>query len=91
MIWSLPLDDFNGTFCHSGRYPLISYMKELLDAGDDIDNIPPPDCTTTCAPPPTTAQPTQAPDNGEENPPDNGENPPDNGGGEPSESNVFRI
>uniref|UniRef100_A0A8C2ZVW3 Acidic mammalian chitinase n=1 Tax=Cyclopterus lumpus TaxID=8103 RepID=A0A8C2ZVW3_CYCLU len=33
-IWSLDLDDFNGQFCDQGNYPLISYLRALLDSGD---------------------------------------------------------
>ena len=33
MIWSLALDDFKGTVCGQGKYPLISFVKETLDTG----------------------------------------------------------
>jgi hypothetical protein len=32
MIWSLALDDFKGTMCGEGKYPLISSIKETLSA-----------------------------------------------------------
>ncbi|XP_056017198.1 chitotriosidase-1-like [Ostrea edulis] len=35
MIWSLPLDDFKGTMCGEGKYPLISLMKETLEAAEE--------------------------------------------------------
>uniref|UniRef100_A0A8C2ZUD7 chitinase n=1 Tax=Cyclopterus lumpus TaxID=8103 RepID=A0A8C2ZUD7_CYCLU len=41
-IWSLDLDDFNGQFCDQGNYPLISYLRALLDS-----DIPPPLAPTT--------------------------------------------
>jgi hypothetical protein len=31
MIWSLALDDFKGTACGEGTYPLISMIKEELE------------------------------------------------------------
>ncbi|XP_039605940.1 acidic mammalian chitinase-like [Polypterus senegalus] len=30
MVWSLDLDDFSGTFCNQGRYPLINTLKSAL-------------------------------------------------------------
>ncbi|NWQ59451.1 CHIA chitinase, partial [Neopipo cinnamomea] len=30
MVWALDMDDFPGTFCHEGKYPLISTLKEGL-------------------------------------------------------------
>lgn len=32
-VWALDLDDFAGTFCGQGNYPLISYLRTLLDSG----------------------------------------------------------
>ncbi|KAJ8008091.1 hypothetical protein DPEC_G00101160 [Dallia pectoralis] len=36
MVWSLDLDDFSGQSCRQGNYPLISYLKNLLNN----DSIP---------------------------------------------------
>uniref|UniRef100_A0A668AYC1 Acidic mammalian chitinase n=1 Tax=Myripristis murdjan TaxID=586833 RepID=A0A668AYC1_9TELE len=33
MVWSLDLDDFSGTFCGQGKYPLISTLKSGLGTG----------------------------------------------------------
>ena len=33
MVWSLDLDDFTGTFCGQGRYPLINTLKSGLGTG----------------------------------------------------------
>lgn len=33
MVWSLDLDDFSGTFCGQGRYPLINTLKSGLGTG----------------------------------------------------------
>ncbi|XP_068450928.1 acidic mammalian chitinase-like [Clinocottus analis] len=33
MVWSLDLDDFSGTFCGQGRYPLINTIKSGLGTG----------------------------------------------------------
>ncbi|TRZ05959.1 hypothetical protein HGM15179_021148, partial [Zosterops borbonicus] len=30
MVWTIDLDDFTGTFCHQGKYPLISSLKKGL-------------------------------------------------------------
>ncbi|ETE66627.1 Chitinase-3-like protein 2, partial [Ophiophagus hannah] len=30
MVWALDLDDFNGSFCKEGRYPLIQTLKKQL-------------------------------------------------------------
>ena len=30
MVWSLDLDDFDNSFCHGGKYPLVSAMKRAL-------------------------------------------------------------
>ncbi|MBN3289096.1 CHIA chitinase, partial [Polypterus senegalus] len=30
MVWTLDLDDFSGTFCNQGRYPLINTLKRTL-------------------------------------------------------------
>ena len=33
MIWSLALDDFTGTFCGQGKYPLLSAINRVLGGG----------------------------------------------------------
>ncbi|MBN3292602.1 CHIA chitinase, partial [Polypterus senegalus] len=30
MVWTLHLNDFSGTFCNQGRYPLINTLKSTL-------------------------------------------------------------
>ncbi|XP_075706761.1 acidic mammalian chitinase-like [Rhinoderma darwinii] len=30
MVWALPLDDFSGTFCGQGKYPLMNTLKSAL-------------------------------------------------------------
>lgn len=34
-VWSLDLDDFAGQFCGQGNYPLIGFLRSLLNSGDD--------------------------------------------------------
>ncbi|XP_061869608.1 acidic mammalian chitinase-like isoform X2 [Colius striatus] len=31
MVWTLDMDDFTGTFCEQGKYPLINTLKKGLD------------------------------------------------------------
>ncbi|XP_060087395.1 acidic mammalian chitinase-like [Heteronotia binoei] len=55
MVWAIDLDDFLGTFCNEGKYPLITELKRLLETNGPIV----PDCpegtpTPTPTPPPTT-------------------------------------
>lgn len=30
MVWALDMDDFTGTFCKEGKYPLINTLKKGL-------------------------------------------------------------
>ncbi|KAM5180707.1 uncharacterized protein ACMZJ9_001239 [Mantella aurantiaca] len=30
MVWSLDMDDFTGTYCNQGKFPLVSALKETL-------------------------------------------------------------
>ncbi|XP_073681597.1 chitinase-3-like protein 1 [Garra rufa] len=32
-VWALDLDDFSGTFCGQGSYPLVNHLKKLLILG----------------------------------------------------------
>ncbi|XP_070757967.1 acidic mammalian chitinase-like isoform X3 [Enoplosus armatus] len=45
MVWSLDLDDFSGTFCGQGKYPLINTIKSGLGTGASCsartDPLPP--------------------------------------------------
>ncbi len=31
MVWTLDMDDFLGTFCNQGKYPLINVLKKGLN------------------------------------------------------------
>ena len=33
MVWALDSDDFSGTFCNAGKYPLIKALKNALSGG----------------------------------------------------------
>ncbi|XP_019898693.2 acidic mammalian chitinase-like [Esox lucius] len=64
MVWSLDLDDFSGQSCGQGNYPLISYLKNLLNNG----LLPPPPrsplapiTTNATTRSPTTVIPTTTP------------------------------
>jgi hypothetical protein len=43
MFWAIDLDDFRGSFCNQGTYPLIKHAKALFDGGSsssyDSNNI----------------------------------------------------
>ncbi|XP_066559332.1 acidic mammalian chitinase-like [Amia ocellicauda] len=59
MVWSLDLDDFSGTFCNQGKYPLINTLRSGLGTSSS-------GCTPPAQPlPPVTQAPpapvTQAP------------------------------
>ncbi|XP_063307623.1 acidic mammalian chitinase-like [Pelobates fuscus] len=69
MVWAIDLDDFLGTFCNEGKYPLISHLKSLLEGsvtncpgepcapggGGDVTNPPPvPTPPDVTDPPPVT-------------------------------------
>ncbi|XP_036386816.1 acidic mammalian chitinase-like [Megalops cyprinoides] len=62
MVWSLDLDDFSGTFCGQGRYPLINTLKSGLGTGQGesiccsarTDPLPP---VTQAPPAPPQPQP----------------------------------
>ena len=31
MVWTLDMDDYMGTFCNQGKYPLINVLKQGLN------------------------------------------------------------
>ncbi|KAM4700203.1 acidic mammalian chitinase-like [Discoglossus pictus] len=75
MVWAIDLDDFTGTFCNQGKYPLISVLKEAFVGGGSTDPPTEPPVTPPTQPPvtppteppvtppisPTTPAPTPAP------------------------------
>uniref|UniRef100_A0A8D0EQG4 chitinase n=1 Tax=Strix occidentalis caurina TaxID=311401 RepID=A0A8D0EQG4_STROC len=53
MVWSLDMDDFTGTFCKEGKYPLITTLKKGLGLQNN-------DCVPPAHPnPPVTEAPSQ--------------------------------
>ncbi|XP_078370863.1 chitinase-3-like protein 1 isoform X2 [Oculina patagonica] len=40
MFWALDLDDFKGTFCGEGRYPLMNAVKQALGGGTGPTTMP---------------------------------------------------
>ncbi len=56
MVWTIDLDDFTGTFCGRGHYPLMHAMKRTLldgEPGGGLPDTPHPDQGT----PPATDKP----------------------------------
>ncbi|CAM9882348.1 unnamed protein product [Bubo scandiacus] len=51
MVWTLDMDDFTGTFCKQGKYPLITTLKKGLGLQNN-DCVPPahPNPPVTAAP-----------------------------------------
>ncbi|XP_013866364.1 acidic mammalian chitinase [Austrofundulus limnaeus] len=60
VVWSLDLDDFSGSFCGQGNYPLISYLRSLLNSDfptpPPVGSTNPPSQTTTTPGPATTTK-----------------------------------
>ncbi|XP_001641690.2 chitotriosidase-1 [Nematostella vectensis] len=52
MFWALDLDDFDGSSCGKGNYPLMNAVKKYLGG-----YVPPPPPTGTLPPPPVTPPP----------------------------------
>lgn len=36
MFWAMDLDDFDGSFCNKGKYPLMSHVKQLWNGGSVV-------------------------------------------------------
>ena len=73
MFWALDLDDFNGTQCHQGKYPLINAVKGYLGG------YTPSPRPTELTPQPTTQGPTAGPEPATTMPPTEGPKPPTGG------------
>ena len=72
MFWALDLDDFSGSQCGQGKYPLINAVKSYLGG------YTPPPRPTELTPPPTTEGPTGGPGPVTTMPPTQGPKPPTN-------------
>lgn len=57
MFWALDLDDFKGSFCGKGRYPLMNAVKQALGGGGGETRPPIP----SPEPEPSTQRPTAGP------------------------------
>ncbi|KAM9319587.1 acidic mammalian chitinase-like [Gastrophryne carolinensis] len=78
MVWTIDLDDFSGSSCNQGTYPLINHLKSLLGdsdincPGDQIcPGVPLPTSTsktTTSSPNDTTTEPPVTPPATDEDP-----------------------
>uniref|UniRef100_A0A3P9IQ92 chitinase n=1 Tax=Oryzias latipes TaxID=8090 RepID=A0A3P9IQ92_ORYLA len=54
-VWALDLDDFSGKFCGQGPYPLLSYLRKILNIAPELPPLP---STTTPKPGASTTTPT---------------------------------
>lgn len=50
MFWSLELDDFKGTFCNAGKYPLLKSIHKSIIEMAPKENTGPDDRSTTTTP-----------------------------------------
>ncbi|XP_008145373.2 acidic mammalian chitinase-like [Eptesicus fuscus] len=50
MVWAIDLDDFTGTFCGQGRYPLMNALKSALSVSTPNCRVPTSTPGTTSAP-----------------------------------------
>ena len=41
MWWAVDIDDFDGLFCNQGKYPLMTYAKNVLLSDDPVPTILP--------------------------------------------------
>ena len=42
MVWALDLDDFSGTQCGQGKYPLLKHINDVLGGSALPTSIQPP-------------------------------------------------
>ena len=40
MWWAVDIDDFDGSFCNQGKYPLMTYAKNVLLSDDPVPTNP---------------------------------------------------
>ncbi|XP_053446537.1 acidic mammalian chitinase-like [Nycticebus coucang] len=50
MVWAIDLDDFTGTFCGQGKYPLMNALKSALGVSTPGCRVPTTTLGTTSAP-----------------------------------------
>uniref|UniRef100_A0A671EXT9 chitinase n=1 Tax=Rhinolophus ferrumequinum TaxID=59479 RepID=A0A671EXT9_RHIFE len=50
MVWAIDLDDFSGTFCGEGKYPLMNALKSALGVSTPNCKVPTSTLGTTLAP-----------------------------------------
>lgn len=61
MFWAIDLDDFDGTHCGQGKYPLMNAAKKYLTTGVQPTFPPAPVTTKASTPPPFSTQYPQPP------------------------------
>lgn len=42
MLWSLDMDDFDGSFCQQGKYPILRTINQLLNPKPSSKDLPNP-------------------------------------------------
>ena len=60
MFWAMDLDDFRGTSCDQGKYPLINAAKDVVNGKGSSTRTTTPRPTTTTTPIPTSQTATAA-------------------------------
>lgn len=43
MVWTIDMDDYLGTFCNQGKYPLINVLHKALNLDQQCRNLILPD------------------------------------------------
>ncbi|XP_006888040.1 PREDICTED: chitotriosidase-1 [Elephantulus edwardii] len=71
MVWALDLDDFSGSFCNQGRYPLIQTLRQELSlpyvpSGPTEPEVPQPDQPSEPEGGPSPGEPESGPSPGED-------------------------
>ncbi|XP_060629020.2 chitotriosidase-1-like [Anolis sagrei] len=59
MVWAMDLDDFSGSFCNQGKYPLLQTLRRELGLKDLAPNPRPPTSEENSGPNPPESNPSE--------------------------------